>query len=161
MPLILPASRDSRYNTLHFTSQSRVPNGALPPLEPPQEKEICYPSMGRIPPFLVIQSSDCIGWAKVSVGMVWYLYLSEPSVSHFETVCLLTPSFSATSSWVSPHFSLRGINYFLDSSLCLLIHLWPYYTVWYRPSLPTIVIRYARFVCFGSASSAMLSRLIL
>ena len=52
---------DRAYNTLHFASQSRVPNGALPPLwKPPQEKAICYPSTGRIPPFLVIQPSGCI-----------------------------------------------------------------------------------------------------
>ena len=36
--------------------------GALPPLwKPPQEKAVRYPSTGRIPPFLVIQPSGCIG----------------------------------------------------------------------------------------------------
>ena len=50
------------YNTLHFASQSRVPNGGRCPLwKPPQEKAVRYPSTGRIPPFLVIQPSGCIG----------------------------------------------------------------------------------------------------
>ena len=53
---------DSAYNTLHFASQSRVPNGGFAPLwKPPQEKAVRYPSTGRIPPFLVIQPSGCIG----------------------------------------------------------------------------------------------------
>ena len=53
---------DRAYNTLHFASQSRVPNGgALPLWKPPQEKAVRYPSTGRIPPFLVIQPSGCIG----------------------------------------------------------------------------------------------------
>ena len=55
-------SHASRYNTLHFASQSRVPNGGFAPLwNPPQEKAVRYPSTGRIPPFLVIQPSGCIG----------------------------------------------------------------------------------------------------
>ena len=29
--------------------------------KPPQEKAVRYPSTGRIPPFLVIQPSGCIG----------------------------------------------------------------------------------------------------
>ena len=50
------------YNTLHFASQSRVPNGGVAPFgNPPQEKAVRYPSTGRIPPFLVIQPSGCIG----------------------------------------------------------------------------------------------------
>ena len=53
---------DRAYNTLHFASQSRVPNGGRCPLwKPPQEKAVRYPSTGRIPPFLVIQPSGCIG----------------------------------------------------------------------------------------------------
>ena len=53
---------DRAYNTLHFASQSRVPNGGVAPLwKPPQEKAVRYPSTGRIPPFLVIQPSGCIG----------------------------------------------------------------------------------------------------
>ena len=53
---------DRAYNTLHFASQSRVPNGGFAPLwKPPQEKAVRYPSTGRIPPFLVIQPSGCIG----------------------------------------------------------------------------------------------------
>ena len=45
---------DRAYNTLHFASQSRVPNGGRCPLwKPPQEKAVRYPSTGRIPPFLV------------------------------------------------------------------------------------------------------------
>ena len=47
---------DRAYNTLHFASQSRVPNGGRCPLwKPPQEKAIRYPSTGRIPPFLVLK----------------------------------------------------------------------------------------------------------
>ena len=53
---------DRAYNTLHFASQSRVPNGGRCPLwKPPQEKAVRYPSTGRIPPFLVIRPSGCIG----------------------------------------------------------------------------------------------------
>ena len=53
---------DKAYNTLHFASQSRVPNGGVAPFgNPPQEKAVRYPSTGRIPPFLVIQPSGCIG----------------------------------------------------------------------------------------------------
>ena len=53
---------DRAYNTLHFASQSRVPNGGVAPFgNPPQEKAVRYPSTGRIPPFLVVQPSSCIG----------------------------------------------------------------------------------------------------
>ena len=53
---------DRAYNTLHFASQSRVPNGGVAPFgKPPQEKAVRYPSTGSIPPFLVIQPSGCIG----------------------------------------------------------------------------------------------------
>ena len=53
---------DRAYITLHFASQSRAPNGGFAPLwKPPQEKAVRYPSTGRIPPFLVIQPSGCIG----------------------------------------------------------------------------------------------------
>ena len=37
---------DRAYNTLHFASQSRVPNGALPPLEPPTRKGDILPLHG-------------------------------------------------------------------------------------------------------------------
>ena len=59
---VSPVSHANRYNTLHFASQSRVPNGGVAPFgNPPQEKAVRYPSTGRIPPFLVIQPSGCIG----------------------------------------------------------------------------------------------------
>ena len=48
----------------HYTLLRKVvcQMGALPPLwKPPQEKAVRYPSTGRIPPFLVIQPSGCIG----------------------------------------------------------------------------------------------------
>ncbi len=52
---------DRAYNTLHFASQSRVPNGGVAPFgKPPQEKAICYPSTGRIPPFLVMQAPPAV-----------------------------------------------------------------------------------------------------
>ena len=55
-------TKNRAYNTLHFASQSRVPNGGVAPFwKPPQEKAVRYPSTGRIPPFLVIQPSGCIG----------------------------------------------------------------------------------------------------
>ena len=37
---------DKAYNTLHFASQSRVPNGALPPLETPTRKGGTLPLHG-------------------------------------------------------------------------------------------------------------------
>ena len=37
---------DRAYNTLHFASQSRVPNGALPPLETPTRKGGTLPLHG-------------------------------------------------------------------------------------------------------------------
>ena len=37
---------DRAYNTLHFASQSRVPNGALPPLETPTRKDGMLPLHG-------------------------------------------------------------------------------------------------------------------
>ena len=50
------------YNTLHFASQSRVPNGGVAPFGTPHKKRrYAPPSRGRIPPFLVIQPSGCIG----------------------------------------------------------------------------------------------------
>ena len=56
------SNADRAYNTLHFASQSRVPMGASPLWKPPQEKAVCSPPpRGRIPPFLVIQPSGCIG----------------------------------------------------------------------------------------------------
>jgi len=36
------------------------------------------------------------------VGLMWYLYLSEPPHSHFETAALVMPRWFAVSSWVSP-----------------------------------------------------------
>ena len=53
---------DRAYNTLHFASQSRVPNGGVAPFGTPHKKRrYAPPSRGRIPPFLVIQPSGCIG----------------------------------------------------------------------------------------------------
>ena len=38
---------DRAYNTLHFASQSRVPNGGVAPFgNPPQEKAVCSPFTG-------------------------------------------------------------------------------------------------------------------
>ena len=52
---------DRAYNTLHFASQSRVPNGGVAPFGNPHKKRrYDTPSTGRIPPFLVIQPSGCI-----------------------------------------------------------------------------------------------------
>ena len=47
----------------HYTLLRKVvcQMGASPLWKPPQEKAVRYPSMGRIPPFLVIQPSGCIG----------------------------------------------------------------------------------------------------
>ena len=47
----------------HYTLQAKscAKWGRCPLWKPPQEKAICYPSTGRIPPFLVIQPSGCIG----------------------------------------------------------------------------------------------------
>ena len=48
MPLPSPAATvfsgnaDRAYNTLHFAPQSRVPNGALPPLETPATNTVSY-----------------------------------------------------------------------------------------------------------------------
>lgn len=108
---------DRAYNTLHFASQSRVPNGGVAPFgNPPQEKAVRYPSTGRIPPFLVIQPSGCIGWAKVSVGMVWYLYLSESPDSHFEIAVLETNNASASSSCVKPRLFLNFWSFSWNST---------------------------------------------
>ena len=53
---------DRAYNTLHFALQSRVPNGGVAPFGTPHKKRrYATPSTGRIPPFLVIQPSGCIG----------------------------------------------------------------------------------------------------
>ena len=38
---------------------------------------------------------------------MWYLYLSEPPFSHFETVCLTTLSLTASSSWERPFDLLK------------------------------------------------------
>ena len=43
---------DRAYNTLHFAPQSRVPNGALPPLETPATTGAMHPA-GSIAPFVV------------------------------------------------------------------------------------------------------------
>ena len=43
---------DRAYNTLHFASQSRVPNGALPPLDTPTTNRRYAPA-GGIAPFVV------------------------------------------------------------------------------------------------------------
>ena len=47
----------------HYTLQAKsCAKGDCGPLwKPLQEKAVCYPSTGRIPPFLVIQPSGCIG----------------------------------------------------------------------------------------------------
>ena len=47
----------------HYTLLRKVvcQMGLCPLWKPPQEKAIRYPSTGRIPPFLVIQPSGCIG----------------------------------------------------------------------------------------------------
>ena len=47
----------------HYTLLRKVvcQMGASPLWKPPQEKAVFYPSTGRIPPFLVIQPSGCIG----------------------------------------------------------------------------------------------------
>ena len=47
----------------HYTLLRKVvcQMGALPPLETPTRKGDMLPSTGRIPPFLVIQPSGCIG----------------------------------------------------------------------------------------------------
>ena len=59
---IFTATPTELYNTLHFASQSRVAKwGRCPLWKPPQGKAVRYPSTGRIPPFLVIQPSGCIG----------------------------------------------------------------------------------------------------
>ena len=58
---VSPVSRTSRYNTLHFASKVVCQMGASPLWKPPHEKAVFYPSTGRIPPFLVIQPSGCIG----------------------------------------------------------------------------------------------------
>ena len=47
----------------HYTLQAKscAKWGLCPLWKPPQEKAVRYPSTGRIPPFLVIQPSGCIG----------------------------------------------------------------------------------------------------
>ena len=47
----------------HYTLQAKscAKWGRCPLWNPPQEKAVRYPSTGRIPPFLVIQPSGCIG----------------------------------------------------------------------------------------------------
>ena len=47
----------------HYTLQAKscAKWGRCPLWKPPQEKAVRYPSTGRIPPFLVIQPSGCIG----------------------------------------------------------------------------------------------------
>ena len=47
----------------HYTLQAKscAKGGRCPLWKPPQEKAVRYPSTGRIPPFLVIQPSGCIG----------------------------------------------------------------------------------------------------
>ena len=45
--------------------------------------------------------------------MVWYLYLSEPPLSHFEIVCLVTFNSAPSSSWDSPLLFLKEINFSL------------------------------------------------
>ncbi len=44
---------------------------------------------------------------------MWYLYLSEPPLSHLDTDCRETPSCSASSSWDHP-FCFLNINIFSD-----------------------------------------------
>ena len=54
---------DRAYNITHYTLQAKscAKRGRCPLWKPPQEKAVRYPSTGRIPPFLVIQPSGCIG----------------------------------------------------------------------------------------------------
>ena len=62
MPLPSPAATPTERIT-HYTLLRKVvcQMGALPPLVTPTKKAVRYPSTGRIPPFLVIQPSGCIG----------------------------------------------------------------------------------------------------
>ena len=48
---------------------------------------------------------------------MWYLYLSEPPFSHFETVCLTTFSFAASSSWERP-FAFLALLMFSFNMIC-------------------------------------------
>ena len=52
---------DRAYNTTLCFAKSCAKWGRCPLWKPPQEKAVRYPSTGRIPPFLVIQPSGCIG----------------------------------------------------------------------------------------------------
>ena len=66
MPLLSSAATFTATPTeriTHYTLLRKVvcQMGALPPLETPTKKAVRYPSTGRIPPFLVIQPSGCIG----------------------------------------------------------------------------------------------------
>ena len=53
-----PTERITHYTLL---CKSCAKWGRCPLWKPPQEKAVRYPSTGRIPPFLVIQPSGCIG----------------------------------------------------------------------------------------------------
>ena len=64
------------YNTLHFASQSRVPNGALPPLwKPPQEKAVCFPPprgayrlfLLSSPPAVSVEQKSAWDWCGIFI----------------------------------------------------------------------------------------------
>ena len=123
-----PAERITHYTLLRKVVCQM---GALPPLETPTRKGgTLPPSTGRIPPFLVIQPSGCIGWAKVSVGLMWYHYLSEPPLSHFEIVLSLILSLSANSRWVYFFAFLSDCKYSKNSFISLrLIYIFNLFSI--------------------------------
>ena len=63
--------------------------------------------------------------------MVWYLYLSETPVSHFDTALPVTQIFSASSFWVSSAFSLSLLTVFpvMYESIIILLSLSDYKSV--------------------------------
>ena len=52
---------DRAYNTTLCFAKSCAKWGRCPLWKPPQEKAVRYPSTCRLPPFLVVQPSGCIG----------------------------------------------------------------------------------------------------
>ena len=80
----------------------------------------------------------------------WQISGSVSSVSHFETVCLLIPNFSATSSWDIPFF-LRAWNKWFPK----LITLPPWNIICFdcnrfkEETLPTRTYNSARFIHIG------------
>ena len=133
LPLQTPTERITHYTLLRKVVCQM---GALPPLETPTKKGVRYPSTGHIPPFLVIQPSGCIGWAKVSVGLMWYLYLSETSLSHFDSACRVTFNSPASSSCVIPNCVRRWricfpVVIFVCSWFKIVSPLWYWFYQWY------------------------------